>query len=144
MKKHGWPELLDEYIQAAQARVFAYGTFDCCLWCADWVSVATGVDHAATLRGYDSMLEAYKIIATYGSIEKMVTQLLGRGPLHAAMAQRGDIVLMRAMGGAGGRIEMDGPPESLGICAGLHSAFPHRRGLIMIRTLEASAAWRVE
>lgn len=145
MKKHGWPEALHDYIDASMSRQFSYGAFDCALFCADWVRIATGVDHAAQLRGYyGSMLEAYKIVGEFGSMEKMVTTLLGRDPIHAAFAQRGDVVLMQERGELGGAVDMGGPTEGLGICLGLHSAFARRTGLLMIPTLEAFAAWRVD
>jgi len=143
MKKHGWPELLHDYVEASMAREFVYGNFDCCLWAAGWVEIATGIDHASGLRGYDSKTAAYRVIARYGSIEKMVTHLLGRDPIHAAFAQRGDIVLIRERCALGGEIEMEAP-EGLGICLGLHSAFPRPTGLMMIRTLEAVGAWKVD
>lgn len=143
MRKHEWPQLLDEYVQAAMSREFAFGAFDCCLWAAGWVEVATGADPAAQLRGYDSKTAAYRIVAAHGSIEKMVTTILGRDPIHQAFAQRGDIVLVRERGALGGEIDMGGAPEGLGICLGLQSAFPREKGLMMIRTLEASAAWKI-
>lgn len=138
MKKHGWPELLHDYIDAARLREFAYGAFDCALFCADWVQIATGIDHAVSLRGYDSMAAAYKIIAGYGSIEAMVTALMARDPVHAAFAQRGDIMLVRDHASLGSA------PEGLGICLGLHTAVPRDKGLLMIRTLEAASAWKVD
>jgi hypothetical protein len=142
MKKHGWPELLHDYIDAAQSRTFAFGAFDCALFCADWVTIATGVDHASDLRGYDSLLSASRIVFRYGNMKNMVTALLGREPAHAAFAQRGDIVLIRECTTTG-TADLDGAPEGLGICIGLHSAFPRAEGLITIRTLEAAAAWKV-
>lgn len=138
MKKHGWPEALHEYIAAAHSREFAYGVFDCALFCADWAQIATGVDHASELRGYDSMKDAYKIIAGYGSIEKMVTALMGRDPIHPAFAHRGDIVLFRD------HPSLNGASEGLGICEGVHSWVPRDKGLLHVRTLEAAAAWKVD
>lgn len=125
------------------SREFAFGAFDCCLWSAGWAQIATGADPAADLRGYDSKTAAYRIVSTYGSIEKMVTTLLGRDPIHPAFAQRGDIVLVRDRGAMGAEIDMTGAPEGLGICLGLQSAFPRDKGLTMIRTLEASVAWKI-
>lgn len=137
MRKHGWPEALHDYIEAAMKKQFAYGAYDCALFCADWVKIATGVDHAADLRGYDSMLAAYKIIERYGSMEAMVTQLLGADPIHPAWAQRGDVVMLK------GHAALDGQPEGLGICLGRTSAFARELGLLMIPTLDAAAAWKI-
>lgn len=138
LRKPNWQELLCEYIEAATKREFSYGAFDCALFCADWVQIATGVDYAAQLRGYDSMLDAYRIIARYGSMQKMVTQLLAKVPVRGSLAQCGDIVSIRdhpALGAA---------PEALGICVGVHSAFPAKKGCSMIRTHEAPLAWRID
>lgn len=137
MRKEGWPEALHDFIAAARKKEFAYGAWDCCLFAADWALDATGVDYAAELRGYSSMKDAYEILARYGSMEAMVTQLLGASPGHPAFAQRGDIVLIKDHPSLGGA------PEGLGICLGLNSAFPRDAGLIMIRTLETAAMWMI-
>lgn len=137
MRVHNWPHALHEYLEAVRSREFAYGAFDCCLFAADWVQIATGIDHAAELRGYASKAQAYEIIERYGSIEAMVTQLLEREPIHPAHAQRGDIVLASvpvAQGEAG---------ETIGICEGVHSHFPCARGCVQFRTLRARIAWRI-
>jgi hypothetical protein len=139
-RKPNWQELLCEYIEGSANREFAYGkvTVDCALFCADWVLIATDVDYAAELRGYSSLREAYKIIARYGSMEKMVTALLGAAPIAAASARCGDIVLMRDPHFLGGA------PEGLGICVGVHTAFPMQKGLTMNRTHHAARAWRID
>lgn len=137
MKKHGWPELMHDYIHAAHSCEFAYGTFDCALFCADWVQIATGVDHARDLRGYTSMKAAYEIIAKFDTLAGLVSHQMGTDTVHPAFLQRGDIVLMcdsPALGDA---------PEGLGICLGLHSAFPAQKGIIMLRTLDATCGWKV-
>lgn len=137
MKKHGWPRMLSDYIEAAMVKEFSYGSFDCALFCADWVQIATGLDHAKDLRGYDSMRDACRIVGRFGSMQAMVTQLLGAEPIHAAWAQRGDVVLMRC------HPSFEGAPEGLGICLGLRSALPAARGIVMVPTLDASAAWKI-
>jgi hypothetical protein len=86
-------ELLAEYLEAMRDREFAFGSFDCALFGADWVKRCTGIDYAEQLRGYSSPLEAYRIVSSYGSLEAMVTALLGREPIAPASAMRGDIVL---------------------------------------------------
>lgn len=128
-----WPQALADSIQAAGIRVFGYGGFDCCLFCADVVESMTGVDYAASLRGYATEDEAYEIISGYGSIEAMVTSLLGREPIHPSSAGRGDVVLM----------EIDGR-ETLGICLGVRSAFPQHTGLRQHLTWLARCAWRID
>jgi len=143
MRKHGWPELLADYIQASLTKQFAYGSFDCALFCADWIQIATGDDPAADLRGYDSMLEAYRIVGRFGSMESMATQLLRSEPCHVAFAQRGDIVLMRSASLVTDAGQVDGAAEVLGICLGRSSAFPNKKGLWMLPTLEAAAAWKI-
>lgn len=140
MRKEGWAELLATYIETAMAKEFAYGSHDCALFCADWIQIATGVDYAKDLRGYGSVRQAYRIVAKFGSVKAMATALIGVEPIHGAWAQRGDIVLMDNP-----KLVTDLPEASatLGICLGRSSAFPAVRGLWMLSTLEAAAAWKI-
>lgn len=137
MKTHGWPEMLHEYIESAMSREFSFGSFDCALFCADWVRLATGVDRAEGLRGYSSMKAAYEIIARFDTLEDLVSHQMGSPAAHPASLQRGDITLMRDNPSLGEA------PEGLGICLGLHSAFPAQKGLIWLRTLDAGCGWKV-
>lgn len=141
MRFEDWPQRLDAALAASRSRRFAYGTFDCMLFAADCVQAITGVDHAADFRGYDSKVAAYRIIARYGSLEAMITSLLGRDPIHPAQARRGDVVLANielAPGESG---------ECVGICDKVNCWFPRDPAAIGIRSFPryaARLAWRIE
>jgi hypothetical protein len=131
-------ELLAEYLEAQRDREFAFGSFDCALFGADWVKRCTGTDYAEQLRGYSSPLEAYRIVSSYGSLEAMVTALLGREPIAPASAMRGDIVLAS--------LDTDGESrDTIGICEAVNCFFPrHPRGLIALPRSVVRLAWSIE
>lgn len=139
MRFEDWPQRLDAAITAARAQTFAYGSFDCWLFPADCVLAMTGIDYAADLRGYTSKIDAYRIVAGYGSMEAMITSLLGREPIHPAFARRGDVMLADvelAPGESG---------ESGGICDGTKLWTPKiPSGLRAFPRSVARLAWRIE
>jgi hypothetical protein len=135
---HNWPEKLDEVLVANRDRTFAYGTFDCALFAADVVKEITGTDYAAELRGYDSQLSAYRIVKQFGSIESMVTKLLGKEPIHPSGAHRGDVVLASLELASGEQGEI------LGIVAGARCFAPTAKGLRTFPRSAARLAWRIE
>jgi hypothetical protein len=132
-------EGLAEYLEEMRERDFAFGSFDCALFGADWVKRCTGVDYAEKLRGYSSPLEAYRIVRSYGSLEAMVTELLGREPIAPAFAMRGDIVLACVDSVEGEN------RDAIGICEAVSCFFPaHPRGLIALPRSVARLAWSIE
>lgn len=138
MRYEDWPKRLQAEIAAARKRTFAYGAFDCCLFAADCVQAMTGIDYAAELRGYTSKLDAYRIVAAYGSLEAMITTLLGREPVHRSQAHRGDVVLAEvelAPGEAG---------DCVGICAAAKFYFPRAVGLRECAIDVVRLAWRID
>lgn len=139
---HNWSLRLAEALEAAEKRSFAYGggpdAHDCALFAADCVQAITGTDYAAELRGYTSKFDAYRIVATYGSIEAMITALLGKEPIHPAFAGRGDVIvgIPKLVEGEDG--------ECIGICTGTHVAYPKDAGLALLPRTTAINVWRVE
>jgi hypothetical protein len=132
-------ELLSDYLEEMREREFAFGTFDCALFGADWVKRCTGIDYAEKLRGYSSPLEAYRIVKSFGSMEAMITSLVGREPIAPAFAMRGDIVI------ASGLDTQDKTPDTIGICEATNCFFPkHPRGLVALPRTLARLAWRIE
>lgn len=138
MRLNDWQERLATEIKAARKKSFAYGTFDCCLFAADCAKAITGIDYASELRGYETKEEAYEIVARYGSLEAMITALLGRDPIHPAMATVGDVVIAKVMLADG----EDG--EAIGVCTGVNFRAPAARGLASFPMSAARLAWRVE
>ena len=143
MRFPDWPKRLDAAIAAARHRNFVYGGLngaqDCALFAADCVQAITGVDYAAELRGYDSKVAAYRIVAAYGSLEAMIAALLKREPVHRSQARRGDVVLAEIELGSGES------GECVGICAGAKFLFP--KSVVGLRSHAIDAvrlAWRVD
>lgn len=134
MREHGWDVRLFDYIESHRNTPFDWGVHDCCLFAAGGVQAITGKDFAADLRGYKSQQEAYAIVARYGSIEAMVTSLLGVQPIHPAFAQRGDPMV---------GLHPETGQEALGVCVGVHWAVPGASGLVFPRLADARFAWRV-
>ena len=133
MRLPDWPARLDALIAAASGRRFRYGVFDCCLFAADAALAITGVDHAGPLRGYRGRRQAHAILKQAGGIAQLVTDRLGRGPIEAAQAQRGDVLLAYLSNGA----------PALGICLGRLIAFPSSEGLAFHPLTVAHCAWRI-
>ena len=134
----GWQEPFYAFIEEAHRREFSYGVFDCCLFAADAVRVITGVDYAAELRGYTSKFEAYRIVAEYGSLEAMITALLGREPVHVSRAMVGDVLL-----GPGPLVEGESG-ETCGVCTSTKWLAPQGKGLRAVDRSLARLAWRIE
>lgn len=97
-------ELLFEFIESRRHQPFAWGSNDCCLFAADGVLAQTGVDLAATWRGYTTDREALKLIQEVGGMRAFASPLIERKP---GFGQRGEAVL----------VDMDGR-EAFGLIAG--------------------------
>lgn len=138
MRVKDWREHLERYIQAARSRTFEYGSYDCALFAAGAVEVVTGIDYAAPLRGYQSRFEAYRIVAAFGSLEAMVTSLLGFEPGHPSTAMCGDVVI--------GHVELSSGEtgECIGSCLGNSCAFPQLVGVRFLPRSVATRAWRIQ
>ena len=132
MRQESWPEDLHDYL--ANPPAFEWGIADCCLWCADWILMATGIDHGGDFRGaYADEKQAYARLKAEGfaDVDQMAAAFLPSTPV--ALAQRGDIVCA----------VFDGR-KTLGLCAGAHSGFLREVGGVeWVPTLDCMAAWRV-
>ena len=132
MRVHDWPERLALAVEAERQASFQWGVHDCCLFAADVVLAITGTDHAAIFRGrYDSEHGAMRLIAGHGSIEALITGLLGPAA-HPSRAGRGDVVLADLALG-----------PTLGICLGNECAFKAPEGLLFQPRAVAHLAWKV-
>ena len=132
MRRADWPARLNAFVEAARERSFVWGVWDCALAAAEWVEVATGIDHAAHLRDtYADALGAARTLAQHGGLEAIATAALGE-PIASQMAQRGDLVLVVIEG-----------RESLCVCVGAAAAGPGPEGLAFPGMDLARLAWRV-
>lgn len=140
MRRHDWPQRLEECVDAARWRSFEYGAFDCCLFAADCVLAMTGTDCAAPFRGYESKIAAYRLIAEHGSLQGLLTSVLGE-PVQPAFARRGDVVIAEIA-------TIEGDAESVGICLGANcvfaGAYPHKQGIYFCSRDRARLAWRIQ
>ena len=133
MKRHdNWPALLAGFIEERRAMPFAWGSNDCCLFAADWVRRACGVDIAEQFRGkYFSAIGAHRFVAEAGGVENLIERA-GASRLPAMMARRGDLVSMD-----------NGDGVALGVCLGHLSAFVGKNGLLFYSHANAQAiCWR--
>ena len=130
-----WESLLADFLQAAAARPFAWGSHDCCTFAADAVQAITGVDMIASLRGqWADAAGAAKAVKRLGGMRTALQRHLGEPLPSPLWAQRGDVVLIR----------MDGR-HSAGICAGAVVVGAAEVGLARLTLTDAAvlAAWSV-
>lgn len=128
----GWPEALAAQVDAARRRPFAWGTHDCALWAADVVWAMTGRDLAGDWRGtYSTRRSAYARLAKMGGLEAVADAALGPS-FVPVWAQRGDVVSVATPRGI-----------ALGVCLGVHAAFPGPSGLTFVEMWQCDRAWVV-
>src|SRR4051812_37549282 len=123
MRVHDWPQQLDAYILECRSRAFDWKDFNCALFAADWIRIATGTDPADGLRDIASKTQALRILAEYESLADLATKRIGIEPVHPSAAKRGDIVLARIPLADGTEA------ECFGICCGVRCAFPQEIGI---------------
>ena len=134
---------LSRFLNEAAARPFAWGSFDCLLWLADWVRANRGVDPAGDLRGrYCTMLQAARVVQdARGMVSLVERQVTAAGLSRVNCGARGDIAVV-SVGGVGG--EHFGN-EAGAILLGGTAALMCQEGLCMPRLAETPvlAAWKV-
>lgn len=126
--------MLDQFLEAATARTFRDGEWDCQLFPAEWVRLVTGVDPAKEWRGrYSTALGRERILKREGGPLAVMT----RGAESARLKRttepvRGDVGLIRLSGRDYGAV-----------CLGDRWALVTRRGLAAERPDEVIRAWEV-
>jgi len=93
-------DALAGFLREATARRFEYGTWDCALFCADWVRRKRGVDPAAAWRGqYRTALGSARLIKRHGGLVALFDGCLsGAGAVRYAVPRRGDIAVVESGG----------------------------------------------
>lgn len=132
-----WVEWLHLYLAAKATAPFIWGKNDCCLFVAEWITLATGVDMGAPFRDtYNSKEGAAQLLDTFGGFESFVTlqlQNAGIAEVPLAFAQRGDAIIARPHG-----------IPSVGIVVDNTAAFMQEPcGLVFIPVHLCHRAWRV-
>lgn len=127
-----WSPRLFAFIESRRTLPHAYGTNDCCLFCADAIQVMTGKDLASGIRGtYADKAGADAILAEHGGLEAFVTSILGE-PLGPLCARQGDVAMIHTRHG-----------DAIGICEGNHIAVPGDVEQILFPLAKALKSWRV-
>jgi hypothetical protein len=129
---HDWPRRLADFIEERRGAPFGFGCNDCCLFAADAVQRMTGKDFAEEYRGYETPLEAARLLERHGGVCSIAQDFLGES-IAPEFAQRGDVVAVLT----------DDNRKALGICLGENYAGPGPRGLVFRPMAEAVMAWRV-
>lgn len=132
-KTSGWEVRLQDQIEDAHGRPFAWGTHDCVTWAADVMAALTASPSLADdWRGkYKTARGAAGVLRRRGftSYTDAVTAQLGAPLAASALAQRGDVVA--------------DPDGAIGICIGYQAAFIGAAGLTFRPIPECATAWRV-
>lgn len=168
-----WPLRLDQAIEAARQRPFAWGTHDCCSFAAGVVQALTGHDafaqFTASFGVYTDERGALRALAAADGVAAIATAHLG-DPIPVAQARRGDVVMVMmaapsldvapeatlasaALMPASARVltpDDDLPTRaprpgrpSLAVCVGTRCVAPGPAGLVWLPLREATCAWRV-
>lgn len=134
-----WPARLAALVVARLAVPFAWGANDCAAWVADAVRAQRGADVLAELRcPRSTWRQAQRQIKRLGGLPA-VLQRAGLQPVPPALAQRGDVLLLRPGASANGQ---PGAPV-LAICNGAQALAPGPEGLAQCPMGEVECAWRV-
>lgn len=126
-----WPLILAAKVEEWRALPMAWGSVDCCQFCADMAQALTGTDHRALFPAYSSREEADAIIADAGGMQALLTRALGESK-PIAWAMRGDVILADF-----------GDGLAPGVCVGVMSCTTGPRGLVFIPTAQAICAFSV-
>jgi hypothetical protein len=99
---------LQAYLLAAVERPFCWGECDCCLFMADWIMAARGIDPAADLRGrYSTQKGALKHIWRAGGLPALVeARMAAHGLARTDEPRIGDVGLVMTDLGETGAIRM--------------------------------------
>ncbi len=113
---------------------FAWGASDCCSFAARVIQAMTGHDAMAEFHGrYITGVGALRLIRQGGGLALLLSARFGATLATPALAQRGDLVLVRTLGG----------DESVGICVGERIAVQGQGGVEYLPLAAGLAAWRV-
>lgn len=130
-----WPSLLAAWVERVRDRPFHWGEWDCAIAAADAVQTITG-DNPLGGLAWSDVNGAARQLQVEGGIELAVTARLGQ-PIPAAMAQRGDVVMML------NPESEKAAREFIAVCLGPVSAAPCSTGLAFPEMQMAVKAWAV-
>jgi uncharacterized protein DUF6950 len=138
MRLEGWEGRLVAAIEAARARPYELGAWDCFRFACSCVEALTGVNRWGEFAGrYRSRRESLALIAEHGStFEAAFDWFFSAQAVDVRAAQRGDIVAYRGPDGE----------KHLGVVTldGTQAALLGPEGLAFVPVLTCLCAWRVE
>lgn len=127
-----WPSRLASFVESRRERDFSWADNDCCRFVCDAVEAITGVDPGQRWRGlYSSEKSARRVLRDNGGVVGIATLVLGPA-VPAALAQRGDVVLVDTPQG-----------EALAVHLGNTVAAQGLHGIEFMSSGAAKAAWKV-
>lgn len=127
-----WPVRLAAFVEARRERAFSWGESDCCLFVCDGVVAMTGVDPGARWRGlYSTEKGARRLLRDNDGVSGLAALAFGV-PVVAALAGRGDVVLIDTPSG-----------EALALCIGANIAAQGECGIEFHPVGAAKAAWKI-
>lgn len=128
MRLSQWEARLGREIEAAENRVFVWGTFDCILFPADCAIAMTGRDPAEAWRGtYSDDAGARALIDRLGGIDRCPPAAGLAEISNPMMARRGDAVLVSIAGNQSlGIVDLSGERVAVAGFKGLMRAPLHR------------------
>lgn len=134
-RRADWPEALAAEIERAWSLPFAWGMNDCCLFASNCAFAITGVDMAASLRGYRTRREAMSVLEKFGGVSGVAEAVAHSHAVPEIVplrARRGDVCLLDA-----------GRGETLGVCVGDWIVCPGFGGLTAFPLLQGIRAWEI-
>lgn len=136
-RRPDWQQRLTALVVERMTMPFAWGANDCVTFAAQAVLQMTDLPLLpAGVPTWTSARQAFRELRAFGGLAGAV-RATGLQEVGPRLAQRGDVVLLRAPGRPG---SMRG---ALGICLGDRIAAPGIRGLTMAGLGEGVTAWRV-
>lgn len=136
-KVTSWRRNYDELMKLSAAKPFRWGEHDCVMFAAKALDVQYDlgiVSYADANLYYDDEEEAKALIAEYGNLEGLVTDVLGVAPLPPGLLTVGDIVLYD--------YASLGFPHALAVHDGHQLLIPVQVGLGSLRLERAVKGWR--
>ena len=91
--------LLTDYLRGAAGKHFALGRFDCCLYLADWIVLARGIDPAGRYRGRYRGLDDVPELAAGGLLKLLAGLARDAGLKATRRPSPGDVALVSISGG---------------------------------------------
>lgn len=131
MRVNGWETALAAVVAERRKDTFELGKNDCCLFAADCVQAVTGVDPAASLRGYIGTIGAARVLRENGGLTGILNSRFEQ--IDVRIAQRGDVVVVTG----------DDGKELMAVVVGKTAVAPAPAGVAHFNSDRWLSAWRV-